>query len=215
MTFTQAVRSVLGNYATFSGRARRSEYWWFYLFTVLVSVVAAGVDALLNTMFDNAIGIVGTVTSLALLLPSLAVTARRLHDTGRTGWWMLLPAVLLLVTVMVAFAGFLAMVVVTFNAGTAESGAATSLFLVVLVVLGLLTIAAFITLLVFLCQDSRSGPNKYGPSPKEPTPPVAPQGYYPWAGYSPEPQAPPYAQPSGWGGEPPSSPTPGSQRQQP
>ena len=103
MTFTQAVRSVLSKYATFSGRARRSEYWWFYLFTILVSVATSIVDAVLGAAFDNEIGIVSTIASLALLLPSLAVTARRLHDTGRTGWWMLFPVVAIFATVVVAF----------------------------------------------------------------------------------------------------------------
>ena len=63
MTFTQAVRTVLSNYALFSGRARRSEYWWFYLFTVLVGVVTTAVDAVLNMVFSNDLGIVGTVTA--------------------------------------------------------------------------------------------------------------------------------------------------------
>lgn len=84
---------MLSDYANFSGRARRSEYWWFYLFTILVSITTSVVDATLNTSVDNEIGVAGLIASLALLMPSLAVTARRLHDTDRTGWWMLLPLV--------------------------------------------------------------------------------------------------------------------------
>ncbi len=75
---------VWKNYATFSGRARRSEYWMFVLFNVIVSMVLAGVDAAMGTKF------LGTVYSLAAFIPGLAVSVRRLHDTGKSGWWFLI-----------------------------------------------------------------------------------------------------------------------------
>ena len=89
MSFTAAVASGLRQYATFSGRAPRAEYSWFFLFTALTSFVAGMVDAALGTTDSSgSIGVVGTLVWLALLLPSLAITARRLHDTDRSGWWM-------------------------------------------------------------------------------------------------------------------------------
>jgi uncharacterized membrane protein YhaH (DUF805 family) len=66
-------------YAQFEGRASRSEYWWFYLFTVLAGGVA-----------DRVSGTVGNIASLAFFLPGLALVARRLHDTDRSGWWFLI-----------------------------------------------------------------------------------------------------------------------------
>lgn len=91
MTFTAAVRSVLTQYVGFSGRARRSEYWWFFLFSVLVSIVTSILDTALGTNFENSTnGVIGLIVSLALLLPSLAVAVRRLHDTDRSGWWILI-----------------------------------------------------------------------------------------------------------------------------
>jgi uncharacterized membrane protein YhaH (DUF805 family) len=84
MGLTDAVRSVLTNYANFSGRARRSEYWWFILAYFLASVVAAIIDAALGAPVLEVILILG------LLVPSLAVGVRRLHDTDRSGWWLLL-----------------------------------------------------------------------------------------------------------------------------
>jgi uncharacterized membrane protein YhaH (DUF805 family) len=92
MSFADAVRTCLGKYADFSGRARRSEFWWFFLFTSLVSVVTSVVDSVIGTDYGGAAngGILNTLASLALLLPGLAVGARRLHDTGRSGWWQLL-----------------------------------------------------------------------------------------------------------------------------
>lgn len=91
MSFADAVRSCLTQYVGFSGRARRSEYWWFVLFSFLVSVVAAILDAILGTGGDfGRTGLIGGLASLALLLPSLAAAVRRLHDTSRSGWWILI-----------------------------------------------------------------------------------------------------------------------------
>jgi uncharacterized membrane protein YhaH (DUF805 family) len=91
MDFMTAVRTCLSKYVDFSGRARRSEFWWFALFTFLVGIVTGVIDSILGTDYDNTTGgLVNSLGSLALLLPSLAVAVRRLHDTGRSGWWILL-----------------------------------------------------------------------------------------------------------------------------
>jgi len=90
MSFTDAVRTCLSKYAVFGGRARRSEYWWFFLFNVLVSIVAGIIDAILGTDSGSGTGLIGALAALALLLPNLAVGIRRLHDTGRVGWWILI-----------------------------------------------------------------------------------------------------------------------------
>lgn len=87
MSFVDAVRSVLTQYAVFSGRSRRSEYWWYTLFAVVVSLVASQIDAALGSQ------VVSIVLALALLLPGLGVSIRRLHDTGRSGWWLLIGLV--------------------------------------------------------------------------------------------------------------------------
>ena len=92
MSFPDAVRSVLSKYATFSGRARRSEYWWYVLFYAILAILASIIDSAMGTD-PGRTGIVGTILGLALLLPSIAVSVRRLHDTGRSGWWLLLALV--------------------------------------------------------------------------------------------------------------------------
>lgn len=79
MDFGQAIKTCLNKYATFDGRAGRAEFWWFVLFNVLVSIAASIVWHRL-----------GNVAGLVLLLPSLAVGARRLHDIGKSGWFQLL-----------------------------------------------------------------------------------------------------------------------------
>lgn len=84
----EAVRSVLSQYANFSGRARRSEYWWFHVFTVVVVLLLGGLDLALGA--DGLVYMVGGVgLTLGLMVPALAVIVRRLHDTGRSGWWYL------------------------------------------------------------------------------------------------------------------------------
>ena len=79
----------LKNYATFSGRARRKEYWYFYLFQIVIGL-GIGVFLGIAGLSNDSIDVVSGLLSLAFLLPTLAVGARRLHDVNRSGWWMLI-----------------------------------------------------------------------------------------------------------------------------
>jgi len=96
MSFGQAVKSFWSHYATFKGRARRSEYWFIQLFLVLTNLAVAAIDlALMDGDVDRFIangggGIVGLVWILATIVPALAVLVRRLHDTDKSGWWALI-----------------------------------------------------------------------------------------------------------------------------
>lgn len=105
MTFTQAVQSCLSKYATFTGRAPRSEFWWFWVFTILVDIAAVILGSMFFTGAFNGPVMGGGMhgwymvaysnwlpglAHLALFLPSLAVAVRRLHDVGRSGWWLLI-----------------------------------------------------------------------------------------------------------------------------
>ena len=84
---------VLKNYAQFNGRARRSEYWYFVLCSLVVTIVLGVFDGMISRMTGSAVGILGCVYGLAVLVPSIAVGVRRLHDTNRSGWWCLLALV--------------------------------------------------------------------------------------------------------------------------
>jgi len=83
--------AALKQYATFEGRARRKEYWFFFLFWFLAFVALAVVDGITGSYNkDVGFGLLGGLYMLATILPSLAVTVRRLHDTDRRGWWILI-----------------------------------------------------------------------------------------------------------------------------
>ncbi len=84
---------VLRKYAVFSGRARRKEFWMFTLVNVIVTMVLVSFDLMLSLGTGVVLGIFSGVYGLATLVPSLAVYVRRLHDTGRSGWWILLSFV--------------------------------------------------------------------------------------------------------------------------
>lgn len=83
---------VLKNYVGFEGRARRKEYWMFALFNLIISIVLGIIDGLMASSPES-LGVLGLLYSLAVLLPSLAVSVRRLHDIGRSGWWLLIVLV--------------------------------------------------------------------------------------------------------------------------
>jgi uncharacterized membrane protein YhaH (DUF805 family) len=84
MNFVGAVSSCFSKYVQFEGRASRSEYWYWTLFSVVVSILANIIDAMAG------MGVFSAIVGLALLLPGLAVCSRRLHDIDRTFWWFLL-----------------------------------------------------------------------------------------------------------------------------
>ncbi|WP_299188052.1 DUF805 domain-containing protein [uncultured Campylobacter sp.] len=91
MTFMESVQTCLKeSYFGFEGRASRSEYWWFTLFVVLLGIVTSIIDGILGTVTANGIGLISSIASLALIIPSIAVAVRRLHDTDRSGWFYLL-----------------------------------------------------------------------------------------------------------------------------
>lgn len=156
----------LKRYAEFSGRSRRMEYWMFFLFQFLVGIVF---QVVMMTMVGGAafsgrpssimaagglmVVLLGLyfIFALAMLIPNIAVAVRRLHDTNRTGWWLLAPLVPYLLT-FVLFA----------LAVGGRSGAAGILAMVCM----LAAAALAITLLVFMFLEGTKGPNQYGPDPK-------------------------------------------------
>ena len=84
---------VLRKYAVFSGRARRREYWMFCLFNILIAVALGFVEGILGIAQESGPSVLVNTYLLAILIPSIAVGVRRMHDTDHSGWWLLLPIV--------------------------------------------------------------------------------------------------------------------------
>lgn len=156
MNFQEAIQSVLSKYATFNGRASRSEYWWYFLFTVIVSIILGAISDTLSNIFN-----------LAVFLPGLAVLVRRLHDVGKSGWYALLfymPFVLLtayFIYIMskVDLKAFEANDTEALKNALADSSPG------LLAILGLLCIVSVIYMLVLLCRAGDDGTNAYGVNP--------------------------------------------------
>jgi uncharacterized membrane protein YhaH (DUF805 family) len=88
---------ALRKFATFSGRARRSEYWYFTLFNLIIEIVLAVIDMATGLYSQGTgVGVLSGIFGIAMILPSIAVGIRRLHDTNRSGWWLLIGVIPLL-----------------------------------------------------------------------------------------------------------------------
>lgn len=115
MGFIEAVRTCFSKYVDFQGRARRSEYWFWVLFVIIGYVIAVSIDLMVFGPVSSdglTFGVITSLFWLAILLPNLAVTIRRLHDSGKSGWWILISLVplvggivLLIFTLMPSEAG--------------------------------------------------------------------------------------------------------------
>ena len=149
MSFGEAIKSVFSKYATFSGRARRSEYWYFVLFNVLFMLGFA----LIARVFPEAkfLTYLYLVYSLAIVIPSLAVGVRRLHDIGKRGWNMFILLIVALLNSSITVLGKSSLKI--------GSG--------VLIILAIIALALTVLIVVWLCKDSQPGENKWGPNPKE------------------------------------------------
>ncbi|WP_404367983.1 DUF805 domain-containing protein [Sphingomonas sp. MMS24-J45] len=158
----------LKRYAEFSGRSRRKEYWMWILFLILANIVLSFLDAVLGlggsatTTTSSAPGAIGaagnlrggllsSIFSLAVLLPNITVAVRRLHDTDRSGWWILLPIAPALLAVAALVSG-------------AVAASASSMIFAGVAFLGVFICA--ILLLVWYCTDGTRGPNRFGDDPK-------------------------------------------------
>ena len=151
-SFVEAISTCFSKFVTFKGRASRSEYWFFILFTLVLSIVTGVFDAILfSTMLD--VSPLNSIAALIVFLPTLAGTVRRLHDTDRSGWW--LGGAYLVLAVLVG------VVIVAFSGGAGSVDELDGfLGLIGIVTLGFLIYA--IVLLVFNIQKGTLGPNRFG-----------------------------------------------------
>lgn len=140
MTFTQSVQTCLGPkyFFKFAGRASRSEYWWFILFTILINIGSA-----FFWLFPQNVAItLNFLLAVALFPPSLGVTVRRLHDRDLSGGWVLLPIVLALLATLSEVISF-----------------------ALLALFDLLIFGVYLAFLIILCLPGKPGVNRFGANP--------------------------------------------------
>lgn len=177
MTFANAIRTCFRKYVTFSGRATRPEYWWFVLFIILGGIVANLLDGFLfgfetvpvsETEIEiESNGPIASLFSLVTILPILAAGWRRMHDTGRSGLYLLYP-----ILVWIGIGTFASMAGIT---GSILSGDFATAFagLTGIIMIIAMIIALFSPLIVlwWLTRPTQPGPNDYGPVPSSPAAP--------------------------------------------
>jgi len=145
----EAISVCFNKYVTFSGRASRSEYWYFFLFCILLGLATAVVDMVIFGV-ENELSPVNSLTSLALFLPSLAVAVRRLHDTNRSGWWI--------GGFWLGLLGFAVVIGIIASTNPFADDAIGGLFALLSIVFLVYSIA----LLVFFCRRGNLGQNRFG-----------------------------------------------------
>ncbi|MBN2906610.1 MAG: DUF805 domain-containing protein [Rhodobacteraceae bacterium] len=176
MGFSDSVKTCFRKYFTFSGRASRPEYWWFFLFTILASIVAGILDGVFlgrasaridptGAMFESS-GPLATIVTLGTIIPSMAAGWRRMHDSGRSGLFLLYPLIVLIGI------GSFASLLGGFDAVSADNPQGLLVSASGLVLILAMFVFAISPLLVlwWLTRPSQPGPNAYGPNPHEVTP---------------------------------------------
>lgn len=153
---------VFENYANFSGRARRSEYWYFALANIIIGILLSVLDNVLGLKVGTSnSGVLSGLYNLAIFIPGLAVSVRRLHDIGKSGKLLLLFYGIIFVSVIVmVISGF----TVFMSGNFSMSSLGVAFFAPLLVVL-----AMSIWMLILFCTEGDQGPNKYGFDPKNDT----------------------------------------------
>ncbi len=176
MTFSDAIRTCFSKFFTFSGRASRPEYWFFFLFIVIWSVLAGIIDAQFFTQVsvsesDEVKAVSATssqpvqsIVSLIVFFPHLAVAWRRMHDSGRSGLYALLPILLILGAFAVLIFGI--GLASQFHGGTLDILFTRATLLIVIPTLIVLFVSPLLVLW-WLTRPSQPGANQYGPNPYE------------------------------------------------
>ena len=189
MPFSQAIRTCLRRYADFKGRATRAEFWWWWwlgcgLVAGMMNLLQAALIASvafewwpgdwgfgLWALLAFAVAQVGRIVTLALILPSLAVTSRRLHDTGRSGWWQLLwwsPASITLVlgAALFLFYGPFGLPGQEDNFSRQAASWVLRALVPAFIALAVVAAATFVLAVTWLSRQGQPVPNRFGPDPR-------------------------------------------------
>lgn len=155
--FVGAIKLFFKNYVNFSGRSTRSEYWYAYLFLIIVNAIVRGID---NAMETSALE---SLWSLAIFIPNMAIAFRRLHDTGKSGKIYILTAVVTVIWAIISIVSLGAWIIDLYSGSPTMDSAGSALGFVLFLGLGPLALAIY--MLVLLCQPSQPTENQYGRAP--------------------------------------------------
>lgn len=172
-----AVKAGFRQYIRFSGRATRPEFWWWMLFIILANIVLGIIDRIIERATGvEDLTVLGIIFGLATLLPGLAVTARRLHDIGKSGWWQLVWYLVLGVPWAVAIVMFIILFLAfgkSWDWATADPANFAAIIADLLPALLAFIVAAAVSLglviwaIIWLVRPGDPGANRYGPDPRD------------------------------------------------
>ena len=149
MNLITAIKTCFKKYFVFNGTAKRSEYWWFFLFCILAGVASQLLDVVvLGQSFWVNYGPINTIVNLILIIPILSAGARRLHDTNKSGWWQLL--------------GLIGLAISYYQKDMLTKGLITSSYFI----LSFLALGIYILLIVWLASKGEKKKNRFGPPVK-------------------------------------------------
>ena len=150
VSFQEAIKKGFNNYFVFGGRATRAEFWWWQLFNVAIQIVGSIVDAVTGLP-----SIFGTLLGLALLIPSISLATRRLHDINKSGWWQLLWLLPVAIGIIIALVSWIADLHDWAFYGTA------------IAILIVFTFIVVVLLIYLYVRQGDDGSNKYGEDPRK------------------------------------------------
>jgi uncharacterized membrane protein YhaH (DUF805 family) len=167
MGFLQATKTCLAKYVSFSGRASRPEYWWFALFVILGAVLFSLIDSAVFGSSSESGSPLASIFQLAMFLPLTAAGWRRLHDSGRPGWWILLPMLASILFVVVLLGGVMIFGGLERAGADAEAlrGPASLLGVTGLAIASIVQLVLAVLMIWWLTRPSDTGDNAYGPRP--------------------------------------------------
>lgn len=172
MGFVEAVKSGFANTFKFDGRARRPEYWWFFLFVFAGAFVFGFIDeALFGTGGGTRRPLLVALFQLVIFIPFLSVGWRRLHDTGRPGWYLLVPAALTVITSIMIGSAASVMVGSMGMGGMGQMQTMPHDFMRtgagLVVILSLIQLVAGLLIIWWMARPTQRGTNAYGPEPRK------------------------------------------------
>ena len=175
MPFATSIKLAFRQYAVFSGRATRAEFWWWILFLTIGNIGLGLTEGVIQLAIGAEFTIFTLLFALSTVLPSLAVTCRRLHDIGKTGWWQavwhIFPTTAWLFT---AAAFIVASTLTAIRAADPDQTISTAQsylpFFMALIGSTAASLGIMVWAIVWMARPSQPGPNRYGPAPVSTTP---------------------------------------------